>query len=255
MFFFLSKTIAWGLYPLTVVSLALVAIWLWYHRRGARSGLAVVILSLYVCSAPITATPLVAWLEGPRPTEADLHPPYEVAVVLTGIVRLFLSTPGHLEFNSGVERILTGISLVKRGVAARLLIVGASGDLVRRDLIEADMLAGFAQELGVTAAQILIEGQSRNTYENAVNTAQLLRAGSYTRVLLITSAAHMRRAAAAFHKQGVVFDRYAVDFQSNSASKSWQWGDWLPSASMLATTTDMVHELLGLAMYRLQGYI
>ena len=47
-------------------------------------------------------------------------------------------------------------------------------------------------ELGLDTARIVFERNSRNTYENARYTRELLAAHGLRRVLLVTSAAHMR---------------------------------------------------------------
>jgi uncharacterized SAM-binding protein YcdF (DUF218 family) len=152
-----------------------------------------------------------------------------------------------------VERILTGISLVKRGIADKLFIVGGSGSLFDRRLSEARVLRTFALELGLRDEQVLVEEVSRNTYESAVNATQIIRAGNYRQLVLITSASHMRRAVAAFHKQGLFPQPYPVDFQTTGGGSDLF--DFLPSVEALDVMTTVVHELIGLVMYRLQGYI
>jgi len=142
---------------------------------------------------------------------------------------------------------------VKRGIADRLLIAGGSGDPFDRSLNEARLLRTFALESGLRDAQVLVEEVSRNTYESAVNATEIMRAGHYRQLVLITSAAHMYRAAAAFHKQGLFPQPYPVDFQTNGGGIGIF--DFLPSVRALDIMTDVVHELIGLVMYRLQGYI
>ena len=148
---------------------------------------------------------------------------------------------------------LEGISLVKRGIADKLFIVGGSGDAFDRNLSEARVLRTFALEFGLRDEQILVEEVSRNTYESAVKATQIIRAGNYRQLVLITSAAHMYRAAAAFHKQGLFPQPYPVDFQTTERDNDLF--DFLPSVSALDVMTYVVHELVGLVMYRLQGYI
>ena len=202
-------------------------------------------------STPLIVNPLVHWLEGAPPAPEALRPHYDVAIVLTGVVHRHRQ--GHIEFNEHVERILEGISLVKRGVADKLLIVGRSGDLFERSWSEARELRTFALEFGLRDEQVLVEERSRNTYENAVKAAEIIRAGQYRDLVLITSALHMYRAAAAFHKQGLFPALYPVDFQSSRGKV--RLSDLFPSAGTLTTTTDVIHELVGVVMYRLQGYI
>ena len=252
MFFLLSKFLNWFVYPLSLLFLGLFVILVFYRRRYTRWGLAFVLLLLYGMSTMITVQPLMRWLEGSRPSP-ELHQHYDVAIVLTGMVALRRSRPGHLEFNEHVERILEGISLVKRGIADKLLIAGGSGDPFDRRLSEARVLRTFALEFGLRDEQVLLEEVSRNTYESAVNATRIIRAGHYRQLVLITSAAHMYRAAATFHKQGLFPQPYPVDFQTNGGGI--HLFDFLPSVRALDVMTDVVHELIGLVMYRLQGYI
>ena len=131
MFFLLSKLLNWFVYPLSLLFLGLCVILVFYRRCYTRWGLACVLLLLYGMSTMITVKSLMRWLEGPRPPP-ELHQHYDVAIVLTGMVALRRSRPGHIEFNDHVERILEGISLVKRGIAEKLFIVGGSDDPFNR---------------------------------------------------------------------------------------------------------------------------
>ena len=253
MFFFLSKFLNWLVYPVSLLFVGLLAMLVFYRRRYARWGLAFFLLLFYSLSAPITVLPLVRWLEGPRPGPEALRPHYDVAIVLTGMVNLRSSSAGHIEFNESVERILEGMRLVKRGIADKLFIVGGSGNPFDQRASEARILRTFALEFGLHDEQVLTEELSRNTYENAVKATEILRATPYRDLVLITTALHMRRAAAAFHKQGLFPDLYPVDFQSSSGGITFL--SLIPSVRALDMMTAVIHELVGFATYRFQGYI
>jgi len=253
MFFFLSKFLNQFVYPLPLLFLGLFVVLGFYRRRYTRWGLACVLLLFYSMSAPIIVQPLVRWLEGPPPGPEALRPHYDVAIVLTGMVALHRSRPGHIEFTESVDRILEGIRLIKRGIADKLFIVGGSGDPFNRRLSEARVLRTFALEFGLTDEQVLTEEISRNTYESAVKATEILRTGPYRDLVLITTALHMPRAAATFHKQGLFPDLYPVDFQSGREGITVL--ELCPSTRALDVMTYAVHELVGLVMYRLQGYI
>jgi uncharacterized SAM-binding protein YcdF (DUF218 family) len=253
MFFILSKLLTVIVYPLPLLLLGLLAILVFYHRRSARWLLALVLILFYVLSVPYAVLPLVQWLEGPRPTQEALRPHYDVAIMLTGIVYLGVSSYDHIEFNEHVERVLTGVSFVKRGIADKLLIVGGSGSLSAVRGSEAALLRTFVLEFGLRDEQVLTEQTSRNTYENAVYAAEIIRAGQYRDLVLITSALHIQRAAAAFHKQGLFPDLYPVDFQSSD--RRGNVFDFYPSPKILHLATQVMHEWIGRVMYRLQGYI
>ena len=143
------------------------------------------------------------------------------------------------------------IRLIKRVIADKLFIVGGSGDPFNRSLSDARVLRTFALEFGLTDEQVLTEEVSRNTYESAVKATEILRTGHYRDLVLVTTALHMPRAAATFHKQGLFPDLYPVDFQS--AREGITVLHLFPSTRTLDVMTYAVHELVGLVMYHLQA--
>ena len=59
---------------------------------------------------------------------------------------------------------------------------------------EAEQAAYLLKEWGVPSEALLIEGQSRNTYENAQRSKPIWDAYGFHSGLLVTSASHMPRA-------------------------------------------------------------
>jgi len=252
MFFILSKVLHFLIYPLPLLFLSLLGILLFYNRKHARRTLLIVLVVFYILSIPLTSSYLLRWLEVPRPAPGELKQHYDVVIVLAGMVNLGLSKGGQIEFNNSVDRILAGISLVKRGLGDKLLISGGSGDLFDQSSSEAELLKDFAIESGLSADQILVEGTSRNTYENAVNSAKLIRSRNYQNILLVTSAFHIPRAAAVFHKQGIFPDFYPVDYHTGRRITPFSF---VPSVGSLEGLELVIHELIGMVAYRIQGYI
>jgi uncharacterized SAM-binding protein YcdF (DUF218 family) len=253
MFFILSKILPNFVYPVPLLFFALLGILIFYQRRQARRVLLTILVVFYGLSIPITADSLMRWLEGPYRTPGDLRQKYDTVIVLSGILHLQQSQPGHLEFNDAVDRALAGVALVKQGKGATLLLAGGSGSLFHQDISEAVLLRDFVIEFGLQPQQILLDTTSRNTYENAVNAAKIVRAHHYQHVLLVTSAAHMRRSLAAFHKQGISPDPYPVDIRTGE--REITPFSFIPSADSLAGATEVIREVFGLVAYRLQGYI
>ena len=127
-------------------------------------------------------------------------PQVDAVVVLTGMVDLKASTPDNLEFHDGVERILTGIQLVKNRYGQKLIIAGGSGDHYNQTASEARLLKAFAIDFGLPEEQILIDPSSRNTYENAINTKLLMEQHDISSIILVTTASHLPRAMGCFKK-------------------------------------------------------
>ena len=252
MFFVLSKILRYLVYPLPLCFLALLGMVVWYHRRWARGALLVVLVLFYGLSIPYTADRCMQWLEPPRVAPEALRPPYDTVIVLSGMLHKPWSQRGYMEFSESVDRILAGMALVQQGLGKTLLVSGGTGSLFDRRTSEARLLKTFALQFGLRDDQVLVEADSRNTYENALYTAQMLRAQRLQHVVLVTSASHMRRAVATFHKQGIFPDTYPVDYQAADVVMPFSF---VPSALSLARMTEVLQELFGMLAYRLQDYI
>jgi uncharacterized SAM-binding protein YcdF (DUF218 family) len=119
---------------------------------------------------------------------------------------------------------------------------------------EAAWMARLLEEWNVPSTAIRTEIGSINTRENAVRSYQALAPLGIRRILLVTSAMHMPRAAGAFRKVGFEVIAVPSDFHSgwrepNTPSR------WLPSVYSLANSDIALHEWLGIAIYRLRGWI
>lgn len=92
-----------------------------------------------------------------------------------------------------------------------------------------------------------LEARSRTTWENARYSRQILKAENIGRVILVTHAFHMRRAVYAFQQQG---------FQVLPAPTAYGQrqfgglGNWLPSVAAMHEVRRVLHEYLGLWVYR-----
>ena len=89
-----------------------------------------------------------------------------------------------------------------------------------------------------------------NTLENAVNSEKLLREEGVTRILLVTHAAHMRRARLAFEHAGLQVVPAPMGFTTRAQDNLLELG--LPSAQGIWMTRAAWHEAIGWAWYRLR---
>ena len=101
---------------------------------------------------------------------------------------------------------------------------------------------------------IISEAMSRTTHDNAVFTKRLLAERGLRRVLLVTSAMHMRRALATFNSAGIDAVPAATDFTVTYRDHRTMI-DYLPDAKALSRTTDAIKEYIGYAYYRWRGWI
>lgn len=129
-----------------------------------------------------------------------------------------------------------------------LPVVASSGSRYTEEP-EAELIRRTLAELGVTT--VWTEPASRTTAENARFSADLLRAQGIERVLLVTHAWHMPRALRAFRAAGLDAQPAPTGYTAGTQPVLL---DWLPDADALLDTRWALHELLGMAWYRMRGY-
>jgi len=179
---------------------------------------------------------------------------YQIAVVLTGFTNSSIKVGDQIQFSEGVDRITEAIRLYKSGQVEKILISGGSGSILYPELTESTSIARFAKAAGVDEDDLLLEANSRNTYENARYTRELLDKSDLSKssLLLITSAFHMRRAEGCFHKAGLFPTTYPVDYQSGGPINLFFI---IPSARAISVWDLLISELVGCLTYRLMGYL
>jgi uncharacterized SAM-binding protein YcdF (DUF218 family) len=75
--------------------------------------------------------------------------------------------------------------------------------------------------LGVTADRLILEKKSRNTYENAVFTRELVTPKPGETWLLVTSASHMPRSMGVFRKAGWRVIAWPVNYRTGHSAAVW----------------------------------
>ncbi|MDD5296904.1 MAG: YdcF family protein [Rhodocyclaceae bacterium] len=96
-----------------------------------------------------------------------------------------------------------------------------------------------------------VEGASRDTKENARNSARLLASDGIRRVILVSHAAHLRRAAEEFDAAGLEVVPAPTAFLGGQTETDVDLGDFLPGPSSAYAGWYVSHEWLGLLARRL----
>ena len=128
-----------------------------------------------------------------RPATAGPLQPAQAIVVLGSR----MGTDGTLSAAS-LQRTVQGIRLQQRGLAPLLVMAGPR----QGEHVEAEVRAALARDFGVPAAAVLTDASGRTTRDEARGMAALLHPRGIRRILLVTSAEHMRRARREFEQQG-----------------------------------------------------
>jgi uncharacterized SAM-binding protein YcdF (DUF218 family) len=257
-FFAISKILPLFLFPLPLFLLLVILLSAIASRKSllARAILGVAVV-FWAASTPWVADQFARWWEDPRKATVELPLRSDVAVVLGGLTNPLSSTKEHLEFGGASERLLEALLLYKEGRVGAILITSGSGDLLHPEAAEAPELAAFARRWGVPEVDLVVESKSRNTRENASLTLPLIRERGWKTVVLVTSASHMKRSVAVFRKAGFGSDglsltTWPVDTLETHAA--WPFNA-IPDAVSLLAVQVLLKEVVGWAVYGVQGYL
>ena len=197
-----------------------------------------------------------AW-EYPATPMSGLKDTFDVGILLGGYSD-FCVYPyeDRLNYNQAANRFTEAVLLYKRGLLKKILLTGGDGRLVGEKMNEADKAKDALLQLGVPESDILIENQSVNTRENAVFTKAILeKAGlANARLMLITSAFHMRRSIGCFEKVELNVTPFAAHFIATRL----QWDTLstiIPDSQAFTKWEKFMKEWVGYTVYWLQGYI
>lgn len=214
------------------------------NKRAIRWVCDAVLALCLLLMTPLGANGLVRLIEGadPRPAECTRDASRQLVLLTGGAIR---RPAGQTDFAA-----LTPES------ASRLFDLLASGQLTEgRSLLiagggqgvsEAAVVRQLAVRLGVPEARIVIEERSASTWENALRVAEM-QPPVTRRVVLVTSALHMDRAAYSFARHGFDVCRFPVN---SVYVPPGGIGYILPQQSALMKSDAAIHELIGSILYR-----
>ena len=253
MSFVLSKVL-WPLlapanFLVAVLVVGVLALALGWRRFGfAFVGLATAALAF------LTVAPVWAWVM--VPLEARFPQPawpdkVDGVIVLGGSVDTSATAAWkHPTVNHAADRLVEFAWLARKYPEARLVFTGGSGSLSNPEQLEAPVARAVLERMGAPVERMVFEDRSRNTYENAVFTKELMKPQPGETWVLITSAYHMPRSVGIFRKIGWPVLPDPVAYYSG-LDDGERWGPNL--AKDLSVLDDAVHEWLGLVSYRLLG--
>lgn len=256
MFFILSKTLNILIKPINWVAfLLIVALFTKSEKRRKRSLLWAVIFFFFFNNHFIY-NQVIRWWEDETITADQITESYDIGILLGGYSNPYIiPTEDRHNFNSRANRFMNAFELYKTGKVKKLLLSGGSGALLQNNPSEAVEVKNYLIRLGVEESDIIIEDQSKNTYENALFTKQILeKEYPNASLLLMTSAWHMPRAKRCFWKQGLQPTIFSVDFfseRTRGAPESWLF----PYRLGFARWEYLIKEWIGIIMYKLKAYI
>ena len=253
--FFLGKILGLITQPLVWVAVLLVFGLLALHRKP-RLGRGLV-------TAALATLVLMGWQPLPdlglRALEsryAEIEPNadlsgYAGVVLLGGAMDAGYIAQAHSQpvLNDAAERMSAAAAILLRHPHLPVVFTGGEGTLLGTGPSEADRAKVFFESFGIAASRVRYESASRNTFENAVLTAQMPGVQKKEKWLLLTSAWHMPRAVATFEKAGWNVTAYPVDYRTGNHTP---WAEYSLQEGAEHWQV-LLHECVGIISYRLTG--
>lgn len=240
----------WLLPPGILIILLVLGLLLWRRAIGPTLVL-VALLVLYFAAIPQTS----AWLAAPLETDAGT----DVQTIKdsgAGVILVLLAGRTHHAPELGGKDGLSALSLQRLHYGVRLhrqtgLPLMVSGGAAPEPGDEG-LATLAARELTDVYAITpwLVEPDSKNTRDNARNSARLLAPHQIDKVVLVTHAWHMPRSRYSVETAGLSVVPAGTGFETSSVTQASQLSDWLPSAKALWLNRNLLHEHLGLLWYR-----
>lgn len=242
---------------LCLLALGMTLVCLWrcpqVPRGRLRAAMAAFLALVLICMPPVVFLAL-GTLEWAYPPRYDIPRDAQALVVLGGRVNppdTFRPRP-VLEQET-VTRCRKVAQLYRENGPRLVVVSGGNVDPRQPGPTCAEAMSEFLVHLGVAPGDLITEGQSRTTYENASKTQRLLSHRGITRIVLVTSATHLRRSERCFRAVGFQVTPRGCGYRATKLR--WTVRSLLPNAGSAQRMGDVVHEWVGLAWYWLRGRI
>lgn len=224
-------------------------------RAGAKGFAIAGGMGLWLWSTPLMTSIVGATLEDDflvagRVPDAATYPQADAILLLGGSMSVDTNLSASAEMWWSADRVWMAARLWKAGKAPKIIATGGQ--------VEAST-GGLLADFGVPRDAIVFLDQPRNTEEEAKLIAEKVRSegegrGEEPKVLLVTSAWHMRRARLMFetYAPGIDVTPAPADFENTqqlAALSAWQY--LVPQPQCLMMNTASFREWLGYWGYKL----
>jgi uncharacterized SAM-binding protein YcdF (DUF218 family) len=225
--------------PAGLLLLAALGLWLSRQRatRAARAGwllLGAALLALWLLATPVVTEALTRLAQ--RCPPLDLSQPVNAQAIVIlggGSSRDFAPEYGGPMVDAELLERVTYAAFLARRTGLPVLVSGSAQEALA-------MRASLARDFGIRTRWV--EGQSRDTLQNAAFSSRLLRADGVTRIVLVTSGDHEYRAVQEFTDAGLEVVPAPTGLWAPRRSGVIRY---LPDAVALWHSSEALYEFLG----------
>lgn len=245
--------------PIGLVWLALlaltVALW-WKGQRTFASCTAALALFVQVIGGTDLPDALLRSLERLfAGVKIEELPRCDALILLGGGVEPSRYEAARVHLSGAGDRVMMALELLRLGKAPVLCIGGGSVSMKGETWSEASFAKAATVERNLTSAEVVSLGICRDTHDEALRVRALAEQRGWHRVLVVTSAAHQRRALATFRTAGLEAVPGPCNFLTSISLGSSGSGIGIPSYGGFARFAVWLHEQIGWWEYRRRGWI
>ena len=228
---------------------------MWRRRRGRRRRL--VVLSVILVLMALVCTDLVGYpalgsLEWRYPADTPLPDKADAVVVLASGVRVLNKSGTLYELGpTCMGRCAKAAEVYHHAGPCVVVVSGGKSRPNTPGPSIAQAMKDFLVRMNVDPDDILVEGTSRTTYENAVQSYELIKKRDLQRIVLVTDASHMLRSQWCFEALGCPVIPVGCNYQP--AMVAWTPEVFMPSAISVSKVCKASHEWFGILWYWLKG--
>jgi uncharacterized SAM-binding protein YcdF (DUF218 family) len=251
-FFYAAKIFGWFLKIDNLLVLGvIVTIALFWNRRykvARRATIALAVAVIFFSNLGISYAALRT-LEDRYPIpEVKCSKEINGVIVLGGGMRpgLIPEQRQQPQLGEAGERLTKALELLNKCPDFKLIYSTFSGSLRPEGMSEAESAKQFFTEQRISESRMIFENESRNTFENAKFSSDLVM--NKEGWILITSASHMARAIMTFERFGWAVRAYPVDFRSEIEGRYLTWDRGIAGDGW----NDFIHEKVGSFLYGLR---
>ncbi len=216
---------------------------------------------LYIFSLGIVSEKFWEWIEYPwQRLKVEQIENGDAIVVLSGGGKVLAPGKANIYEWNDPDRFLAGIDLFKQKKAPKLIFTGGSSPLRKKMPLEGELYKQEAIKYGIPSKAISSTSLVFNTAQEAIEVNNLLKLNQNElpkKIILVTSAFHMKRAKKAFERQGLIVYPFPVDFKSTNSSKGFELMNpynWIPNSASLHRTSKALREVLGRIIYNIKYF-
>jgi uncharacterized SAM-binding protein YcdF (DUF218 family) len=227
-----------------------------FRSQQRRVGSVLLLVCAVMSLAGSTPLPgdLLATLERPYATNTvAAAAPADAVVMLGGGYHASSNDSFQIAFGEGGSRVIAAIDAIRQNKAGVLVLSGDDFVVNGETNSTSPLLQTMAANWVPPGTTVLTIDHGLNTRGEALRARQLADENHWKRIILVTSAFHLKRAVAVFRKAGLEVEPVACDFRSVGIQPAPL--SVFPSAAGFRALDVYLHEMIGWLAYAWRGWV